>query len=159
MSGAVEISFIFAQKKDVHKIVRLINCENKRSGAVMKVTPGGVMKWIESRHSVIGMCNGRIVAHEAMNVWPRSGWVELRSLVVSEGFRGQGIGYSLTKMLIDSYRKKKRKGVFVALKNRTEKGNGILVDLGFREIDIYSVPMELFTIRSYSERKAFRLDL
>ena len=122
----------------------------------MRVTQTTIKKWVSEKLSVIAVSGGEIVAHEALNVWTRSGWAELRSLVVKEGFRDQGIGYRLTKMLIETYRKKNKKAVFVALKNKTEKGNGILLDLGFKEIDIYSVPMELFTIRSYSERKAFK---
>lgn len=154
----LKVSLAFARPRHVPEIVRLINEESESSGALMRVTHGIVKKWIEDGLSVIALNDGKIIAHEALNVWPRSGWTELRSLVVKEGFRGQGIGYRLTRMLIDSYQKRKRRGIFVALKNRTEKGNGILRDLGFKEIDIYTVPMELFTIRSHSERKAFRLD-
>lgn len=154
----MEISIKFANLGNLKDIVKLINEENERSGAVMKVTPIIVRKWIRNRHCAIAISEGRVIGHEALNVWPRSGWAELRSAVVEGGFRGQGIGYRLTKMLIDAYKKENANAVLVSLKNKTEKGNGILKGLGFREIDIHTVPMELFTIRSYSERKAFRMD-
>ncbi len=144
-----------ATNKDISSIVRLVNNENKRSNAVLRISAGDVQRWIENGLSLVAVQEGRIVAHEALDIWPLSGWAELRSAVVLERFRGKGLGYAITVRLIEVYLKRKPDALFIALKNRNERGIGILKSLGFADIDIRSVPGELFTIRSPDVRKAF----
>jgi len=153
------VSIILARKGQIEDIIKLINKEHWRSNAVMQVTKRGVSRWVKDKRSVVAVTNGIVVGHQALNLWPKSKWAEFRSAVVDERFRGQGIGYKMTKKLIGDFMKGNRQATFVSIKNKTERGNGILLDLGFREISLEDVPKELFTIRSHSERRAFRLDV
>ncbi len=154
----MEISVRLSRIKDLEDIRDLINKEHEKSNAVMEVSKENVEKWIRNRNSVVAVAEGRIVGHEALDIWPESKWLELRSAVVLEEFRCRGIAYKMTKMLVDRFVKKNPKTIFVAIKNKTEKGNGILVEMGFHEIGLGEVPQELFTIRSHSERRAFKLE-
>lgn len=154
----MKISVRLSGMKDLEEIVTLINREHMQSKAVMKVRNENVKKWIDDRNSVVAVSEGKIVGHEALNIWPESKWAELRSAVVLKEFRGRGIAYKMTKMLVDRFAKKNPRTVFIAIKNKTEKGNGILVEMGFREIGLDEVPHELFAIRSHSERRAFMLE-
>lgn len=151
MSVSIEI----AKPKHIEAIIDLVNAENRRSEALMKVNEDTVKGWVESRNSVVAVSNGKVVGHEALNIWPKCGWAELRSAVVLKEFRGQGIAYKMTKLLMDNFLKKNPNATFVGIKNKTERGNGILLDLGFKEVSLIDIPEELFTIRSYSERRAF----
>lgn len=151
----MKISIRFARPGEVKEIVKLINEENARSEAVMKVTEEGIRKWVNNKHSLVAISEGRIIGHQALNFWPECGWMELRSAVVDKTHRGKGIGYKMTKILIDTAIRQKPEMTVIGIKNKTERGNGILLSLGFEEIKLEEVPAELFTIRSKSERKAF----
>ena len=153
----MKISITRSRLGNLEDIVNIISEEHWRSNAVMEVGEGTVRKWIKNKNSVVAVAGGKVVGHEALDVWPKSRWAELRSAVVLEQFRGMGIAYKMTKMLIDDFVKRNPDAIFVAIKNKTERGNGILLDMGFEEIGLNEVPGELFTIRSHSERKAFRL--
>ncbi len=153
----MEIKIRLGRNSEIGEIVRLIDREHELSGAVMKVSSDIVRKWIKLKRSVVAVYDGKIVGHEALDVWPESGWAELRSAVVLEDFRGQGIAYKMTRRLLDDFLSKNHEAIFVAIKNRTERGNKLLLEMGFKEIGLDEVPPELFTIRSNSERRAFRL--
>jgi N-acetylglutamate synthase-like GNAT family acetyltransferase len=153
----MEIKIRLGRNSEIGEIVRLIDREHELSGAVMKVSSDIVRKWIKLRRSVVAVSDGKIVGHEALDVWPESGWAELRSAVVLEDFRGRGIAYKMTRRLLDDFLSKNHEAIFVAIKNRTERGNKLLLEMGFKEIGLDEVPPELFTIRSNSERRAFRL--
>lgn len=153
----MEIKIRLGRNSEIGEIVRLIDREHELSGAVMKVSSDIVRKWIKLKRSVVAVSDGKIVGHEALDVWPESGWAELRSAVVLEDFRGRGIAYKMTRRLLDDFLSKNHEAIFVAIKNRTERGNKLLLEMGFKEIGLDEVPPELFTIRSNSERRAFRL--
>ena len=155
----MKVSIRFAKPSQAGKIAKLINRESKKSGAVMEVTEDEVKRWIKNRNSVVAMHGGVVIGHEALNVWPECGWVELRSAVVKAEFRGKGIGYMLAKKLISRHMKKNRTITFISIKRDAGKGAGILSALGFEEVSMDEIPGELFSVgRSRDMRKAFRLD-
>ncbi len=155
----MEIKIRLGRSSDIEEIVKLINREHEISGAVMKVSSDTVKRWIRSKKSVVAVSDKKIVGHEALDLWPESGWAELRSAVVLEDFRGRGIAYKMTRRLLDDFLSKNHKAIFIAIKNRTERGNKLLLEMGFEEIGLNEVPPELFTIRSNSERRAFKLEV
>ncbi len=154
----MRVSIRLSRIGDLEEITSMINGEHQKSNAVMEVDDSIVKKWIKNKNSVVAVAEGKVVGHEALDIWPESGWVELRSAVVLEKFRGNGIGYKMTRMLVSRFSEKNPDTIFVAVKNRTERGNSILLSMGFEEIKLEDVPRELFKIRSHSERKAFKLE-
>ncbi len=145
-----------AEKSHSEDIVGLVNAESRISGAVLEVTKAEVLDWVSKGNSVIGYSD-RIIAHEAIHVWKNSGWGELRSAVVDEGFRGQGIGSEITRVLVEKYFSENPGGTIVAIKKNTERGVNLLLNLGFRETPIGDLPKELFTKRIPEGRKAYVL--
>ena len=136
-----------AKQLDISSIVELVNSEAHRSGAVLEVDAEKIGEWVRSGISLVAKdAQGIVIGHEAAYKWPQSGWVELRSLVVSVAWRGNGISSALTKGLIEEIREKFGAPVVVAFTNKAGTGHGTLESVGMAEIRYEDVPKELFTI-------------
>ncbi|MHB1830792.1 MAG: GNAT family N-acetyltransferase [Candidatus Micrarchaeaceae archaeon] len=146
-----DVNFSAAEEQDVPAIVKMINTEAK-SGTVLHVDEQEVMGWVKSGLSFVAKAeaDGSIVGHYAAYVWPQSGWAELRSAVVTEGFRGNGIHAKLHEKLMnvlqDEY-------TIAVLKTPESRGHTILdSDSRFTPADPSIVPPELFSIGPKGEK-------
>lgn len=136
-----------SKRIDIPKIVRLVNDESRRSGAVLLINSSQVNGWIRNGFSLIAKAkSGEVAGHLSAYVWPGSGWIEIRSSVVKPGFRGRGISTALTRKMLRIIRNKYGKRTLVAFTNKAGIGQGILIAAGFSEADYDTLPKELFSI-------------
>lgn len=131
---------------DIPAIIGMVSAEAKSTGALLPVSSDTLRGWISSGLSYVAKHSGTVVGHEAAHIWPKSGWIELRSAVVKPEYRGMGIGSRMSAALLEDLRKEHCRSTVVAFTNMAGKGKGILKAHGFREIGREGVPEELFTI-------------
>ncbi len=159
-AAMLKVSFRKTAKEHVDAVVRLINEQHTKTGSVLLVHEHEVEEWARKGHSMIAINNGEVVGHQAVYVWPESQWVEFRSAVVKEEFRGQNINYKLKSAFILEFLENKPEiGTFVAVKNSSSNGMKILELLGFSQIKASEAPRELFTIGLGQDWNVLKLDL
>ena len=152
--SAQNVAMSRAMEGDVVEIVSLINDEHERSNAVLDVSHDEVRSWVGFGLSFVAKHNNRIVGHSAMHVWPESGWLEIRGVVVDPNYRNHGIYSKMTRLHIEETFRAYPKGKIVVVKNESSKGARLLKSLGFvlvaRGISIevieQGVPKEFFDI-------------
>ncbi|MCL5675279.1 MAG: hypothetical protein M1611_01560 [Candidatus Marsarchaeota archaeon] len=155
-----------AHKKDLAGILRLVNGEAEKSGAVLGVTKREVKAWIRGR-KLFGIKNrglsfvaktpdGTVIGHQAMHVWPESGWWEHRAVVTAEAYRSNGVNASITAALMAKVAEKDPDSTIVSLKNSASNGRRILDQLGFTRVDDHSkIPSEIFSIGTGGKWEVF----
>lgn len=134
-----------ATKEHIPDIVELINNQHAANKSVLLVSTEEVAEWVNKGHSRIAVSSeGKVIGHQSLDIWPESGWGELRACVVTPDFQGRGINSHFTRTFIDG----SIPGVetFVVLKNCSSKGTGTFTGSGFTEIPEAEAPKELFTI-------------
>ncbi|MDE1873975.1 MAG: GNAT family N-acetyltransferase [Candidatus Micrarchaeota archaeon] len=140
---------------DIPKILELVDAEAKGSGAVLEINANELTKWIGKGNSFVASVNDQIIGHSAIDIWPESGWAELRASVVKSEFRGHGVYTKLTKVRIQKLLVENPDVTIVVLKNKESSGSGILDSLGFKTIPKPEAPKELFSIGGDQEWKIF----
>ena len=135
-----------AVESDIPEILEMIDSEARLTGALLPVSRETLEKWVEARLSYVAVCEGVIAGHEAVNVWPESGWIELRSLIVKKEYRGMGIGGRIGAIVLRSIKRKYKSGTIIDFTNRAGAGKRMLLARGFKEISVAEVPKELLTI-------------
>ncbi len=132
---------------DAAAIVSLVNQESERSGAVLRISKDEAIKWIANGTSLVAKdVYGCIVGHISANVWPASGYIELRSFVVNPSFRKKGIGIRLVINMLKSIKKRYGDRQIISFTNKFGSGKRILTANGFKPFDYEKVPKELFSI-------------
>ncbi len=152
--SAQNVAMTRAIEGDVKEIVSLINDEHNRSNAVLDVSHDEVKSWVGFGLSFVAKHNNRIVGHSAMHVWPESGWLEIRGVVVHPDYRNHGIYSKMTRLHIEETFREYPNGKIVVVKNESSRGARLLKSLGFvlvaRGISIeviqQGVPKEFFDI-------------
>ncbi|MDE1768365.1 MAG: GNAT family N-acetyltransferase, partial [Candidatus Micrarchaeota archaeon] len=143
----VKFSIERSKKEDAPGIIKLVNDESKRSGAVLRISEHDVSKWRKSGFSIVAKAQGgQIIGHLSAYIWPESKWIEFRSSVVKPQYRGNGINSSLTKKMMELVSKKYKNSTLVAFTNKAGAGQGTLLSVGFTEADYNTLPEELFSI-------------
>jgi N-acetylglutamate synthase-like GNAT family acetyltransferase len=124
-----------ATQRDVDKILFMINAEASVSGAVDRVTEDMLKGWVALGNSYVAEGQGgTIVGHRAV-LLINNGWAELRSAVVDNAYRGNGVGYKLAEALLDGFiRNNPEIKYIVSVKNEASNGRGILLAIGFEKI-------------------------
>jgi N-acetylglutamate synthase-like GNAT family acetyltransferase len=135
-----------ARKPDIIQIMNLINCENLRSGAVLKVDFMDVRDWVEKKLSLLAKLDDEVIAHQSASELRQDGWIELRAAVVKREYRDRGINDVLLRLQIEYLLERNPEATLCALKNGSSGGVGSLLSAGFREIPAESAPKELFEI-------------
>ncbi len=147
-----------AEKRDIPEIVNLINGEGCRTGAVLQVNSQEIEGWVSERRSAVAIdVSGNIVAHQGAFRWPGCGMFELRSAVVEPKLRGNGINFSMKKLVIDEIAKGQNTATFIALKNSASGGTGILFALGFEKMPDSEIPDEVLDLDKGQQWKAYKL--
>lgn len=140
----------YAKKGDMEQILKLVNDESSRTGALLQLQSSTLEGWISKKMSLVVETkeNGEsvIIGHEAANVWPKSGWIELRSSIVRPEYRGIGISGRLATKLVTLVKKRYPNATIIAFTNKAGSGKGIILSLGFGEAQYNDLPSELFTI-------------
>jgi N-acetylglutamate synthase-like GNAT family acetyltransferase len=140
-------TFTPTTERHLQDVVRLINKEAARSGAVLKVGDGEVSQWSKDGLSMVVLNGGKVIGHQAMYIWPESKWAEFRAAVVEPEFRGHNINFHVKQAFLDMcIEKHPQIEAFVGLKNGESRGWGIFEALGFKRIPTEQVPGELFEI-------------
>lgn len=143
---SVTFSISESSEEDADAIAELINSESARTGAVLSVTKAEVSAWIRNGLSIVTKSNSGIIGHLSANLWPESGWIELRSSIVKPEFRGQGVASRMAGRMIDHIKDKFGSSMLVTFNNKAGAGKGILRSIGFEETEYGKIPKELFTI-------------
>ena len=147
-------------ERDIKQVLSLINKEARGTGALLLVRERELRKWIAAGSSYVAVVRGEVVGHEAAYKWPKSGWIELRSAIVKEGYRGNGIYGSLSMYVIDRIRKRRKDAMIVALVNKSGQTRSMMRKAGFDVVAYDDVPKELFTIGpKYRGKKSFGYDI
>lgn len=146
MTGGKKVSIRKARKAEIPQIVKLVNGESERSGALLKITDATAENWLKNGLSLVAKSQDGIVGHIACHEWPQSKWIELRSSVVLAEYRGNGISSRLNRRMLREINKKFGRRTLVAFTNRAGSGKGILVAAGFASAEYEDLPKELFTI-------------
>lgn len=153
---AFEVSMRTARAQDMGGILRLVNAEHERSGAVLRITEEELKRWIDRRLSVVALAGDKIVGHQALDIWPGSRWAELRSEVVLPEHRGLNISRALKGIVIGRcVMEHPYVPAVVSLKNGMSNGTTMLFALGFKPMESREVPNELFSIGTGQEWKAY----
>ncbi len=140
------VSISRATEFDAAGIIRLVNNESDTSGATLGVTRADISKWIRGGNSFVARLDSEPIGHGAIDIWPESGWQELRAAVVSSPFRNNGIYSALMAHRIIRIVEEDPQATMVVLKNSASMGWGLLLALGFNEVPNSKVPTELFSI-------------
>lgn len=129
-----EVKIRLAEQRDVDRILSMINAEASVSGAVDRVTKDTLRGWVALGNSYVAEGpGGVIVGHRAVFLI-NNGWAELRSAVVDNAYRGNGVGYKLAEALLDGFiRNNPEVKYIVSVKNEASNGRGILLALGFEK--------------------------
>lgn len=144
---ALKFHVELSKRIDIPKIVRLVNEESRRSGAVLLITSGEVKKWIGKGMSFVAKTeDNKIAGHLSGYVWPKSEWIEIRSVVVRPELRGNGISSKLTRKMLGLIKRKFGKRTLVAFTNKAGTGQGVFIAAGFTEANYDTLPRELFSI-------------
>ena len=124
-----------AEQRDVGKILSMINAEASVSGAVDRVTEDTLKGWVALGNSYVAEGQGgAIVGHRAVFLI-NGEWAELRSAVVDNAYRGNGVGYKLAEALLDGFiRNNPEVKYIVSVKNEASNGRGILLAIGFEKV-------------------------
>lgn len=134
--------------QDLNAIMRLVNNEANKKGALLTVTDEEVTGWIQSGLSLVATFNKQIIGHQAISIWPESKWAELRATVVDQSHNGKNISFELNLWLMEICKAQHEEvPVFVVMKNKASNGNKVFESLGFSPVlDHGQVPSELFSI-------------
>lgn len=103
--------------------------------SVLPVTPKQLMQ--RHRKYWVGIHKGKLVATCGYRVYP-GGLVEIRSLVVRENYRENGIGYTLADLCLEEIRKKKYQSVLVLTRTPA-----MFRAKGFADADIHHFPQKI----------------
>ena len=151
---AQNVAMSRAMEGDITEIVDLINAEHYRSNAVLLVSHDEVRLWVGIGLSFVAKHTERIIGHSAVYIWPESGWMEIRGVVVHPDYRNHGIYSKMTRLHIEEAFKAHPEGKIVVVKNESSKGARLLKSLGFilvargisSEVIEQGVPKEFFDI-------------
>ena len=158
---AQDVAISKAMEGDVVEIVSLINEEHDRSNAVLIVSHDEVRSWVDIGLSFVAKDKEKIIGHSAMYIWPESGWMEVRGVVVEPNHRNRGIYSRMTRMHIEETFRAYPDGKIVVVKNESSRGAGLLKSLGFalvahgtcEEVIEQGVPKEFFNIEPHKDRQ------
>jgi N-acetylglutamate synthase-like GNAT family acetyltransferase len=152
--------FKISDQTDINGIMKFINKEYERSGAVLPVSRDDVAGWVNSGNSIIAVNgDGVVKAHQAVSLWPISGVFEFRSAVVAPESRRQGINYWMKRLIIEELVHRSEDSIIqiISLKNGKSGGSGTLRALGFKVIQEHEIPKEMLSIGGEQEWKAYKL--
>ena len=154
-----EVSIRLATQRDLDRIFSIIDAEASRSGAVDRVSKETLTKWISICNSYVAEDpNGAIVGHRAV-LTVNSEWAELRSAVVNDSYRGNGVGYKLAEALLDGFVKNNPNIKYIiSVKNEASNGRGILVALGFEKMERNEGLDKMLSIPNEDRWELFALD-
>lgn len=156
------LCFKIPDRSDIAQVVRFINDEYARSGAVLPVSRDDVAGWVNEGNSIIALNGkGEIKAHQAVSLWPITEIFEFRSAVVAPENRKQGINYWMKRLMIEEIVQRSEKDVvrIISLKNGKSGGSGTLKALGFGIIPKHEIPKEMLSIGGEQEWKAYMLTI
>lgn len=131
------------KKEHIPAVLELVESE---PAALLPVPREELLAWIEKGHSVVLKAGEQIIGHQAVGIWPKSGWVELRAAVVKSEFRGNGLNTWMKQVLIEIMQKESNEVTFVGFTEKESMSRGIFKNLGFSEIPLSETPAEFFLI-------------
>jgi N-acetylglutamate synthase-like GNAT family acetyltransferase len=150
MGPKLKFTVRYSKRGDINEILKLVNDEAERTGALLPIRSNTLETWISKGLSLVAEAKeqGRstIIGHGAAHIWPKSGWIEFRSLIVKPEFRGNGISTKVSGKLFNILKAKYPGATMVAFTNKAGNGRGIFKALGFSEAKYEDLPSELFTI-------------
>jgi N-acetylglutamate synthase-like GNAT family acetyltransferase len=146
-----------ARKPDIPRIMNLVNIEHLKSDALLEIDIKETSRWIEDGLSIVARLDEDIIAHQSAQVWPQSGWIEIRAAVVKEEFRNKGIFGKMVRFQVETILDSDPSATICTVKNKKSRGNRVLESIGFREVPPESVPQEIFTIGEGQEWRVFVL--
>lgn len=132
------------QESDVQSVVELIqSCPE----ALLPVAAEQVSEWVSQGHSLVAKIDsGEVIGHQAVAIWPQSGWYEVRSAIVKPEFRGKGVNTKMKIAMINQVRKVDPLATIVGVTETASQSRGILQKLGFQEIPLNELNSEFFTV-------------
>jgi N-acetylglutamate synthase-like GNAT family acetyltransferase len=158
-----EIRFRKTRFTDIPQVQALLRSS---PDAVLPVSERELSAWIVKGFSMVGVFTHsrdgaeKVVAHQAVDVWPESGWAEFRSALVHEAYRGLNINFNMKNMMLEMLRSEHPEIPTVAvLKNGVSNGVGILTELGFAKAEQGQVPAEFFSIGVGQDWKVYIKEL
>lgn len=127
---------------------RVLHVDPKAALAIEPVSIETLQGWIERGHSIVATLpdSEQIIGHQAVDLWPQSGWYEVRTALVDPAFRGHGINTDMKKFIIKGISDGNSDVTISAFTHPESKSKGILAKLDFDELPMDEVPEEFFSI-------------
>lgn len=127
---------------------RVLHVDPKAALAIDPVSIDTLQAWIRNGHSIIATLpeSEQIIGHQAIDLWPESGWYEVRTALVDPAYRGHGINTDMKKYIIKAVSDVDPDATISGFTHPESASRGILAKLDFEELPAEQVPDEFFSI-------------
>ncbi len=126
---------------------RVLHADPKAALAIDPVSIDTLQAWIANGHSIIAtLPDDGIIGHQAVDLWPESGWYEVRTALVDPIYRGHGINTDMKKFIIKAVYDGDSDATISGFTHPESASRGILTKLNFDELPMDEVPDEFFSL-------------